>query len=162
MNLREYITNLWEREDSSIFAEEDLLAELKDGTLDTDELSKKMLSNLLDERAKDWHKIYNIFDSICIGYLVHIEATHRQRVAVIFTICVLSLVEKNTEYPISIFSILQIIGKLAEQLNEESNISLEDINNGKLWNSINEKVNQECLIDEDDLFFLLKYVFSKD
>ena len=32
MNLRKYITSLWEREKNSIFTEEDLVAELKDGT----------------------------------------------------------------------------------------------------------------------------------
>ena len=43
MSLRKYITSLWEREKGSIFSEEDLVAELKDGTLDTEELSVKMV-----------------------------------------------------------------------------------------------------------------------
>ncbi len=161
MSLRKYITSLWEREKGSIFSEEDLVAELKDGTLDTEELSVKMVSNLLDEKAKDWHRVYNVFDSIHTGYLTHIESTHKQRVAVIFTICVLSLVEKHTEYPISLFTLLQVIGKLAEQLNDESSISLENIGNGKLWSSITEKISQECMIDEEDLLFMMKYILEK-
>ena len=161
MKLREYITFLWEKEKGSIFSEENLTAELKDGTLDTDELSPKMVSNLLDEKAKDWHKVYNIFDSINTGYLTHIEPIHKQQVAVIFTICVLSQVEKYTEYPISLFKLLQVIGKLAEQLNDESSISLEDIGNGKLFSSIMTKTtNKECIIDEEDLWFMMKYIFT--
>jgi len=162
MNLRKYITSLWEREKNSIFTEEDLVAELKDGTLDTEELSVKMVSNLLDEKAKDWHRVYSIFDSIHTGYLTHIESTHKQRVAVIFTICVLSLVEKHTEYPISLFTLLQVIGKLAEQLDDESSISLENIGNGKLWSSITEKISQDCLIEEEDLLFLMKYILREN
>ncbi|MBO4544787.1 MAG: hypothetical protein J5773_03280 [Verrucomicrobia bacterium] len=162
MKLREYITFLWEKEKGSIFSEENLTAELKDGTLDTDELSPKMVSNLLDEKAKDWHKVYNIFDSINTGYLTHIEPTHKQQVAAIFTICVLSQVEKYTEYPISLFTLLQVIGKLAEQLNDESSISLEDIGNGKLFSSIMTKTtNNECIIDEEDLWFMMKYIFNE-
>lgn len=172
--LRLFINNIWEKDEKLTFSDEDLLDQLKDGSLDTEKLSLTMISALLDEQEpEDWYNVYAVFDSLCATYNAETsKLDYKETVGAIFTICVLSNVLKHTEYPVSVLSILTLIGKLAERslsgwgtLASELATSVEEgkiTSDSDVLNVVGNFTNttSNFLIEEEDYFFIIKYIFK--
>lgn len=170
---RLFIKNIWEKDETLTFSDEDLLDEFKDGSLDTEKLSLTMISALLDEQEpEDWYDVYAIFDSLCATYNTEEgKLDHKETVGAIFTICVLSNVLKHTEYPVSVLSILTLIGKLAERSLSGWRTLASDLvtsmgkgeitSDSDVLNVVGGFANttSDSLIEEEDFLFIVNYVF---
>ncbi len=173
IKFRLFIKNIWEKDETLTFSDEDLLDQLKDGSLDTEELSLTMISALLDgQEPEDWYDVYAVFDYLCATYDTETsKLNHKETVGAIFTICVLSKVWKHTEYPVSVLSILILIGKLAERslsgwrtLASELVTSMEKgkiTSDSDVLNVVGRFSNtkSDYLIEEEDFLFIVNYVF---
>ncbi|HQC42117.1 MAG TPA: hypothetical protein PLV91_01455 [Verrucomicrobiota bacterium] len=171
---RLFIKNIWEKDEKLTFSDEDLLDQLKDGSLDTEKLSLTMISALLDEQEpEDWYNVYAVFDSLCATYNAETsKLDHKETVGAIFTICVLSNVLKHTEYPVSVLSILTLIGKLAERslsgwrtLASELVTSMgkgKTTSDGDVLDVVGSFTNttSNSLMEEEDFIFITNYVFK--
>ncbi len=171
--LRLLIKDIFEKDKTLTFSDKDLLDQLKDGSLDTEKLSLTMISALLDEQEpEDWYDVYAVFDFLCAIYNTETsKLDHKETVGAIFTICVLSNVLRHTEYPVSVLSILILIGKLAERSHSRwetlASELVTSVEEGKITSDSDvldvvgsfANTKSDYLIEEEDFIFIVNYVF---